>query len=178
MTIALRVPALLLTLAAAAALALLATPPAFGGGFSTVTLDPLPEAPRAGETIGVGYTVRGHGVTPMPAPGSGIAVVGADGTRTSFRGNREGPAGHYAAEVRFPSSGSWAWEAVQDEYTVQQLGRVEVAPAASQTGPEAAGPQHGGGGPGAGAWALLSATVVAAALLAGVALRPRRAPAG
>jgi hypothetical protein len=176
MTIARRTSMLLLSLAAAAIALLAAVGPALGGGFSTTTLDPLAAAPRAGTTLPVGYTVAMHGVTPVAAPGSGIAIVGPDGERTVFPGRPEGPVGHYVADVRFPSAGSWGWESVQDGVTLQELGAVEVAAGAGAAPPPAADP--GDGPAAAAAWALLAATIAAAALLAAVALRPARPRAG
>ncbi len=169
---------MLLALAAAAAALLAGAGTAAGGGFSTTTLDSLAAQPQAGETVAVGYTIKMHGVTPVHVDDTGIAIVGSDGARTVFRGRGDGPVGHYVADVRFPSAGSWTWEAVQGEsdVTVQELGSVDVA-----AGPAAAPPQAGdasGGGPGAASWALLAATIATAALLAVVALRPGRAPAG
>ena len=160
---------MLLVLAAAAAALLAGAGTAAGGGFSTTTLDSLAAQPQAGETVAVGYTIKMHGVTPVDVDDTGIAIVGSDGARTVFRGRSDGPVGHYVADVRFPSAGSWTWEAVQGEgdVTVQELGSVDVA----------AGPAPGPP-PDAASWALLAATIAAAALLAVVALRPGRAPAG
>ncbi len=173
MTTTRRTPALLSL--AVAALALLAwAGQAAGGGFSTTTLDPLTASPRAGETLEVGYTIKQHGVTPVRVDGTGIAIVGPDGERTVFPGRPQGPVGHHVADVRFPAAGAWSWEQVQGGVTAQDLGRVEVAPATGA----AAAPAAEGGGPGEAAWALLAATIAAAALLAAVALRPWRARAG
>lgn len=168
MTIPSKVPILALALAAAAvALALLAwSPPAGAGGWAATSLDPLPASPRSGTTLTVGYTVRQHGITPAAVDGTGIAIVGPDGTRTVFPGRPSGPTGHYVAEVRFPAAGAWRWEAEQGWFGPQELGAVQVAPAAA--GPAAAqapAPAAGGSGPGAAAWALLAATLAAAALL-------------
>lgn len=160
--------------AALAALALLACAgPAAGGGYSTTTLDRLDGVPTAGAPVEVGYTVRMHGVTPVSVSGSGIAVTGPDGRRTVFPGRPQGPPGHHVADVRFPRAGTWSWEYVIGAGAAQDLGSVEVAPAAG------AAPAARSGGPGAAGWSLLAATVAAAVLLAAVALWPRRAaPAG
>ena len=168
----------LLALAGAALALLIGAAAAAGGGFSTTTIDPLASQPRAGETTEVGYTIRTHGVRPVAVAGTGIAIVGPDGERTVFPGRADGPVGHYVAEVRFPAAGAWSWEQVQGDFTVQDLGAVEVAaagPAAAAPPPRASAPA--GDGPGAASWALLAATIATAALLAAVALRPGRAPA-
>lgn len=162
---------------AAAALALLAwSPPAGAGGFSVTSLDPLPTAPRAGAGLTVGYTVRQHGITPVAVDGTGIAIVSPDGERTVFPGRAAGPVGHYVADVRFPAAGAWSWEVQQGWFGAQELGPVHVAPATPATA-AAAPAAAGGAGPGAAAWALLVATLAAAALLGGraLALARRRA---
>jgi hypothetical protein len=173
MTIPRGTSAILLALAAAAAaLALLAAAgPAAGGGYSTTTLDPLAAAPAAGAATPVGYTVRMHGVTPVTIHGSGIAIVSSDGARTVFPGRPDGPAGHHVADVVFPAAGTWSWEYAVGAAAVQDLGRIEVAPGAGAAEPAEAG--DGGSGPGPAAWALLGATLAAAALLAAVALGRR-----
>ena len=124
----------------------------------------------------MGYTIKSHGVTPVRVNDTGIAIVGSAGARTVFPGRGEGPVGHYVAGVRFPSAGSWTWEAVQGGFGVQELGSVEVAAADPAASPQAG--DDSGDGPDAASWALLAATIATAALLAVVALRPGRAPAG
>ena len=179
MTITPKVPILALALAAAAAaLALLAwSPPAHAGGWAVTTLDPLPAAPHAGTTLTVGYTVRQHGITPVALDDTGIAVVGPGGARTVFPGRPSGPTGHYVAEVRFPAAGPWQWEAEQGWFGPQKLGAVPVAAGApSEVADVAPAPAASDDGPGAGAWALLAATLAAAGLLGAraVALARRR----
>ncbi len=174
MTITSKVPILALALAAAAAaLALLAwSPAAHAGGWAVTTLDPLSAAPQAGTTLTVGYTVLQHGVTPVAVDGTGIAIVGADGTRTVFPGRPAGPTGHYVADVRFPVAGASRWEAEQGWFGPQQLGAVPVAAGAPSASADVtpAPVAASGDGPGAGAWALLAATLAAAVLLGARAL--------
>lgn len=175
-----------LTLAAALALAaalvlLILAPAAHGGGFSVTTLDPLAATPRAGDTIPVGYTVRAHGVTPVAAAGSGIALTGADGTLAFFPGRPDGPEGHHMAQVRFPSEGAWRWDfayagrAERPPYLAQALGTVRVAPA---TPPPPVTPvaSTAAGWPSALAWGLLAGTLAAAALLVAQLVHRRREP--
>ena len=167
------------SLAVAAAVVLLAwTGTAAGGGFSTTTLDPLAGQPRAEAAVAVGYTIKSHGVTPVRVDGTGIAIVGPDGGRTIFPGRPQGRLGHYVADVRFPTPGAWSWEQVQGTYTMQELGRVQVAAPGGPADPAPVESADDAGGPGASAWGLLAATVAAAAVLAGVALRPGRTRAG
>ncbi len=181
MTITSKVPILALAVAAAAAaLALLAwSPPAHAGGWAVTTLDPLPASPRAGTTLTVGYTVRQHGVTPVALDDTGIAIVGPGAARTVFPGRPSGATGHYVADVRFPAAGAWQWEAEQGWFGPQKLGGVAVeagaAPAAAEVAPA---PAASDDGPGTGAWALLGATLAAAALLGAraLALARRRTP--
>jgi hypothetical protein len=171
-------PALLAAAAALAlALLLLASPaPARAGGFSVTTLDPLPETPRAGATIDVGYTVRSHGVRPAEALGTGIAVVTPEG-REVFPGRQEGPVGHYVARVEMPAAGTWRWDFDWGGYPSQDLGTLTVLPAeAGIVGPAAVAPEEASG-PGGLAWALLGLTGAAGALLAARLLTLRRGPA-
>lgn len=169
-------------LAAAAALAmglllLLGAPSAArAGGFSVTTLDPLPEAPRAGATLAVGYTVRAHGVSPTAAPGTGIAVV-TPGGREVFPGRREGPVGHYVAQVELPQAGSWRWELDWGGYPSQDLGTLTVLPADADAAGATASDGGGAGGPGSLAWILLGLTGAAGALLVARLVTMRRAPA-
>ncbi|MFN8559529.1 MAG: hypothetical protein U0531_20055, partial [Dehalococcoidia bacterium] len=39
--------------------------PSVAGGLPVVTLDALPQAARAGDTVSIGFFVRVHGVTPI-----------------------------------------------------------------------------------------------------------------
>jgi hypothetical protein len=172
-------PALLVAAAtlALALLLLLGGPSAArAGGFSVTTLDPLPDAPRAGATLAVGYTVRAHGVTPTPAEDTGIAVV-TPGGREVFPGRQEGPVGHYVARVELPGAGIWRWELDWGGYPAQDLGTLTVLPAGPASAGAPVAEAGDTGGPGPLAWVLLGLTGAAGALLAARLVALRRAPA-
>ena len=78
--------------------------PALAGGFAVTTFDQLPAALRADETYRLGYTIRKHGLTPLPAIATRIVVQRpATGEAIAFVGTPDGEPGHYVAEVRFPT---------------------------------------------------------------------------
>jgi hypothetical protein len=108
--------------------------PALAGGFAVTTLDAVPADIQAGQTYRIGYTVRQHGVRPVPDARTSIRLEGPDGQKLSFAGLPEGATGHYVAEVRVPAAGTWRWEVDQSPFPPQPLGTIEVrpAPAASQ----------------------------------------------
>jgi cytochrome c oxidase subunit 2 len=76
-----------------------------------VTLDSLPVAPHAGETIRLGFVVRQHGVTPVNTVQPYLLAYNAEtGDRLEIEAVQEGPIGHFVVEVVFPSAGKWTWE--------------------------------------------------------------------
>lgn len=116
-------------------LVLVFTAPAVAGSWAITALDPLPAELRAGQTYGVGYTILQHGQTPFDQARSAIVAHASTGETIRFRGERNGPAGHYAAEVRFPAAGTWAWEIDQSPFAVQSLGSVTVLAQAGTAAP-------------------------------------------
>ncbi|MGD9694354.1 MAG: hypothetical protein AB7V42_01690 [Thermoleophilia bacterium] len=164
---------------AAAALTLAGSATALAGGFATVTVEPLAGAPRAGEAIDVGFTARGHGITPFRAGRLGLALRGPDGRRIAVPARESGPVGHYVATLRLPAAGDWRWEVVNGAgpaaYTFQDLGTLRVASAARAPLDAAPAASAGGdAGPGATALGLLGGAVAALALLAARLLIDRR----
>jgi hypothetical protein len=117
----------MLALFAIVALAL----PAMAGGFAVTTFDQLPTTFRAGESYRLGYTVRQHGVTPVPGLTTRIvAQQSSTGATETFDGTADGPAGHHVATVRLPSEGAWLWQVEQGPFAPQQLGTLTVLPSA------------------------------------------------
>jgi hypothetical protein len=112
---------------------------ALAGGWAVTTIDALPEGGfQAGQTYRLGYWIRQHGQNPFAGARTSIRVTSAStGESQVFSGQSEGPAGHYVAEVTFPSAGEWTWEVSQDPFAVQSLGTVSVAP------PTVGGPDPG-----------------------------------
>ena len=119
---------------AGAALALFTlTGLALAGGWAVTTIDALPEGGFvAGRTYRLGYTIRQHGQNPFDGAKTAITII-VPGSRDRhvFPGVPDGPAGHYVAEVMFPSEGAWDWEVSQYPFAIQTLGTIAVAPAAS-----------------------------------------------
>lgn len=117
----------LLALLASVALVL----PATAGGFAVTTFDQLPTGFRADETYRLGYTIRQHGVTPVPRLTTRIiAQQAVSGATEIFSGTAEGAPGHYVAEVRLPTDGVWVWRVEQGPFAPQQLGTLTVLPSA------------------------------------------------
>ena len=118
-----------------AILALLALAvPALAGGWAVVTLDSLPREVRAGASIQLGFIVRQHGKTPTNKDLNGnplrpvltaikqsdLATAQAKGAETiRFEARQQGPTGHYAVDLTFPSAGIWAWQITLPTYYVQ-----------------------------------------------------------
>jgi hypothetical protein len=113
----------------AVALLILTAASASAGGWAVTSLDALPDELRADTTYRVGYTIRQHGQTPYPNAQTSLEVGTPDGRIVRFDGKASGPAGHYVAEVRFPSAGDYSWRVNQDWFGVQELGTVTVLPA-------------------------------------------------
>jgi hypothetical protein len=106
---------------------------ALAGGWAVTTIDALPEGGfQAGPTYRLGYTIRQHGQHPFSGAKTSIRITSAStGESHMFPGVPDGPAGHYVAEVTFPSEGEWIWEVSQYPFAIQSLGTVTVAPFAS-----------------------------------------------
>ena len=105
--------------------------PVLAGGFAITTFDQLPSSMHAHEAYQLGYTIRQHGITPVPGLATRIvAQLPSSAETAAFPGRPEGEPGHYVAEVRFPSAGAWQWQVEQGPFAPQQLGSVSVLAAA------------------------------------------------
>ena len=108
--------------------------PALAGGWAVVTLDSLPRALHAGESIQLGFTVLQHGKTPTnrdldgnpltpvlkAIKQAGAATTAAKAAETiSIKARQQGPTGHYVVDLAFPSDGSWDWQIEVPTYYVQ-----------------------------------------------------------
>ena len=112
------------------------------GGFAVVTLDELPQEPRAGQTLQLGFMVRMHGVTPIDSLGSGSSRIPLrpylsawnrdTGALLRVDARKDGPVGHFVVDVTFPSAGTWEWEISPhlDSLPAMKLGQLTVLPAA------------------------------------------------
>src|SRR3712207_2253271 len=86
---------------------LVLTAPALAGGWAVVTLDALPEEPRAGETLRLGFMVRQHGVRPADFVEPFLAATNKEtGETLRVDARQEGATGHYVVEVTFPREGT------------------------------------------------------------------------
>jgi hypothetical protein len=130
----------LLTCAAVAvgAVALLASP-ARAGGWAATTLDAVP-APKAGERIDVGFTIRQHGRTPVALDDVSITTTSAAGKATVWPARKEGAVGHYVAAVTFPEAGTVTWKVTQGWFGDQDLGAVDVVDPKAAPAPTPATP--------------------------------------
>ena len=120
-------------------LALVLAPQALAGRWVTVQPDRGSGEVRAGENARMGFTVLQHGIHPVSSmygeelrPYVSARPAGG-GESLRFEARREGAAGHFVANVEFPSAGAWEWEAVTEPYPVveTEFESIEVLPAAS-----------------------------------------------
>jgi hypothetical protein len=105
---------LLLTLAAAAALAVAGT--ASAGGWATAGVSPPPDDPTAGSGWDAKITILQHGHTPLMGVHPTISLIGKGGEKKTFAAKATDEAGVYVAKVKFPAAGSWRYE-VYDGFT-------------------------------------------------------------
>ncbi|MBI4785985.1 MAG: c-type cytochrome [Chloroflexi bacterium] len=80
------------------------------GGWAVITLDRLPSQVIVKEPVAIGFMVRQHGRA--PANGLSPTIQAAKtGSAESFTVMAEPDevAGHYTANMTFPSAGSWEW---------------------------------------------------------------------
>ena len=108
------------------------TGPALAGGWAVVTLDTLPEKPRAGATLQIGFMVRQHGVRPTDSVAPYLSATNletGDVLRTDAR--KDGPEGHFVVDVRFPTAGTWEWQITPEPFQATKLGRLSILPPAS-----------------------------------------------
>lgn len=114
--------------------------PVFAGGWATVTLDAVPDAPTAGTALTLGFTVRQHGVTPIdkdPFEGGPLKPVlsahnqSTDETLTAAA-RKDGPVGHFVVDVTFTSAGAWDIEITPPPFAGTQLAPLTILPAPAQ----------------------------------------------
>ncbi len=122
---------LVIALVTALALVALAAPAAAKEGAVT-KLDSQPKDWISGMTYAVGYTIRMDGVEPYKADTTEIVATSPQGKELRFRGVPEGAAGHYVAQVNFPTSGTWTWKVTQGSFFAPyELGTVTILSAAT-----------------------------------------------
>ena len=88
----------------------LTTSIAMAGGWAMVALDSLPVAPRVGEVLHLGFTVRQHAVTPLNVVEPYLVAQNEEaGISIRVNARQEGAVGHFVVDVVFPSPGTWIW---------------------------------------------------------------------
>jgi YtkA-like len=106
-----------LTLLGLAAATLVVVGTASAGGWATVGVSPQPDDLAAGAVWKVNLRVLQHGRTPLDGVKPTITIRNADtGQSKTFPAKPTGKSGVYAAEVVFPSGGTWRYE-VYDGFT-------------------------------------------------------------
>jgi cytochrome c551/c552 len=83
------------------------------------------------------FTIRQHGYKPVNVTDTAIEIIAPDGTRTRFPGRRVARQGRYAAQVVFPTPGTWRWRVIQGWFGPQGLGKIIVRSAGEGNGPPA-----------------------------------------
>lgn len=120
----------------AVVLALLVTRLVLAGGWATVTLDDLPRAPRAGETLALGLTIRQHGFREVDLdidanPVFLFAENPVTGETVQFDAIKDGNTGHFLVDVTFPSAGQWNWGVQPGWFPKVNYEPLTVLPAAT-----------------------------------------------
>jgi hypothetical protein len=100
---------------------------ATAGGWATVQLSSLPAGTKAGDTWRAELLVLQHGRTPLENVSPVVRIRKGDVTR-EFAATATGEAGRYAAEVTFPSAGTWQWEIWDGFSQTHTYAPVSVAP--------------------------------------------------
>jgi hypothetical protein len=107
------------------ALALAAAGAARAGCAATVGLSPQPPT-EAGAAWNTRITVLQHGVRPLEGAHPTLTIRNVDsGASKTFAAKPTGKTGVYAAEVVFPSRGSWRYE-VNDGFPVQECAQTHT----------------------------------------------------
>jgi len=127
----------LITAIVSALLLLALSIPALAKEGAVTKLDPgTPTEWHASQTYALGYTIRMDGVEPYKADRTEIVANSLDGkTSLIFPGVGDATAGHYTAQVTFPSAGTYSWKVTQGSFFAPfELGTLSVLPALASSG--------------------------------------------
>jgi hypothetical protein len=162
----------LLPIPLALLLAVVAAPPALGGGFATAGLSSTPDGVAPGEPWKVEITVLQHGRTPLDGLTPMVRIRSGDKSG-EFAAKPTGRPGVYRAEVVFPAAGRWHYEVLDGfineaphTFPAVEIGNGAGAPAATRASPSSTRVTESAGGIavgwlwGAGATLLLALAVV------------------
>jgi hypothetical protein len=104
------------------------------GGWATVELGKAPSGLAVGTPWRVELIVKQHGITPLAGVHPSIRIANGHDVRT-FPARPTARAGHYMAEVTFPSAGTWRAR-IFDGFTdaaPHRISALTVAPPAGAT---------------------------------------------
>jgi hypothetical protein len=102
---------------------------AAAGGWATVQLSSLPAGTDEGGTWKAELLVLQHGRTPLENVSPVVRIRNGDVSR-EFTATATGEPGRYAADVTFPSAGTWDWEIWDGFSQTHTYAPVSIAPAA------------------------------------------------
>jgi len=130
---------------------------ALAGGWASAIIDAPPQEPIAGEPISIGFTLLQHGRTPVDWGTPTVALRNPEtGDEVTVTARRQGPTGHWIAELTVPAAGTWEWQ-VTHELDIATEGFTPITVAAPAGGAVAGSPIT-----------VLLAGIAALALLAGL----------
>jgi hypothetical protein len=114
-------PVISLLSALALTLALAATTAA--GGWAAAVMDTPPNEPGGpDQPVSVGFTLLQHGKTPVNWGTTQVVLINDDtGAEVTVDARLQGASGHWVAEVRFPTGGTWRYE-VRHELLIEMRG--------------------------------------------------------
>jgi hypothetical protein len=151
-----RIAVLVSTLVAALAWA----GPAAAGCWATVGIAPPPAEVGAGDRWNAEFTVLQHGRNPLPDAADArpaVTIVSASGERRTFAAKpTDAAAGRYAANVVFPTGGTWRY-LVHDGFTTMNGEPVPCSRTHTFGPVDIAAVPAGGGGSSSPPWALVAA---------------------
>jgi hypothetical protein len=105
--------------------ALAVVAPALGGGFATVGVSPAPPD-EAGAVWKVRLNIKQHGRTPLDGVSPSIIVSNDDGKTETFAATPTGEPGIYAAEVVFPTAGTYSYRIDDGFSQVHSFKPIEI----------------------------------------------------